>query len=215
VSQIPVSGFRPDVMDFDWHTNGSRFIFPSFDKLYKVNYDGTGQQQIYQTTDGQFITKCAWSYDGSKIAIITNNINGYEAKIIILDGNGNFLETIFEGQTGAVGGLDWNITGDKLLYTHDVSGYQDSEFRQLDTRIFMYDFNDQSSTDFSELSSKPIGTIDLDPQFSPNDAQIIFTNTPNDLISVKSIHIINLDNEDEDEFPRELLIFNGEMPDYE
>src|SRR5690606_8795783 len=193
VSQIPVSGFRPDVMDFDWHTNGSRFIFPSFDKLYKVNYDGTGQQQIYQTTDGQFITKCVWSYDGSKIAIITNNINGYEAKIIILDGNGNFIETIFEGQTGAVRRLDWNVTGDKLLYTHDVSGYQDSEFRQLDTRIFVYDFNDQSSTDLSELSSKPIGTIDLDPQFSPNDAQIIFTNTPNDLISVKSIHIINLD----------------------
>lgn len=213
VSQIPISGFRPDMMDFDWHTNGSRFIFPSFDKLYKINYDGTGQQPIYQTADGHFITKCAWSYDGSKIAIITNDINGYQAKIIILDGNGNYLETIFENQSGAVGGLDWNITGDKLLYTHDISGYQDAQFRQLDTRILVYDFSDQSSLDISELSEKPSGTIDIDPQFSPNDAQIIFTNTPNDLISVKSVYLVDLDNAEE--LARELLIFNGEMPDYE
>lgn len=212
VSQAPVHGFRPDVMDFDWNTNGNRFIFPSFDKLYRVNYDGTGQQQIYQTADGQFITKCAWSYDGSKIAIVTNNINGYQAKIIILDANGNLLETIFEGQQGAVGGLDWSITGDRLLYTYDVSGYEDSNYRQLDSRIFIYNFADQTSTDFSELSEKPLGTIDVDPQFSPNDAEIIFTNTPNDLISVKSVYIVDLNDE---ELTRNLVLYNAEMIDYE
>ena len=212
VSQVPISGFRPDVMDFDWHTSGNRFIFPSFDKLYKVNYDGTGQQQIYQTADGHFITKCAWSYDGSKIAIVTNNINGYEAKIIILDGNGNLLETIFEGQNGAVGGLDWSITGDRLLYTYDISGYQDANFRQIDTRIFIYNFSDQTSTDLSELSEKPIGMIDVDPQFSPNDAEVIFTTTPNDLISVKSIYKIDLNDE---EYTRTLVLHNAEMIDYE
>ncbi|NLN32627.1 MAG: hypothetical protein GX159_03410 [Flavobacteriaceae bacterium] len=212
ISQVPVNGFRPDVMDFDWNTNGSQFIFPSFDKLYKVNYDGTGQHQIFQTPDGQFITKCAWSYDGSRIAIVTNNNNGYNAKISILDGNGNFIETIFDGQQGAVGGLDWSITGDRLLYTHDVSGFETSNYRQLDTRIFIYNFNDQTSTDFSTLSDKPIGTIDVDPQFSPNDAEIIFTNTANDLISVKSIYIVDLNDA---EYTRNLVLFNAEMIDYE
>lgn len=212
VSQAPVNGFRPDIMDFDWNTTGSQFIFPSFDKLYKVNYDGTGQTQIYQTTDGQFITKCSWSYDGSKIAIVTNNINGYDAKIIILSGNGSFLETIFEGHLGAVGGLDWSITGDRLLFTHDVSGYQDADYRQLDSHIMVYNFNDQITTDISLLSEKPIGTIDIDPQFSPNDAEIIFTNTPNDLFSVKSIYIIDLNDDD---FERTLVLHNAEMVDYE
>ena len=212
VSQAPVNGFRPDIMDFDWNTTGSQFIFPSFDKLYKVNYDGTGQTQIYQTTDGQFITKCSWSYDGSKIAIVTNNINGYDAKIIILSGNGSFLETIFEGHLGAVGGLDWSITGDRLLFTHDVSGYQDADYRQLDSHIMVYNFNDQITTDISLLSEKPIGTIDIDPQFSPNDAEIIFTNTPNDLFSVKSIYIIDLNDDD---FERTLILHNAEMVDYE
>ena len=212
VSQAPVHGFRPDVMDFDWNTNGSRFIFPSFDKLYRINYDGTGQTQIYQTADGQFITKCAWNYDGSKIAIVTNNINGYDAKIIILDGNGGFLQTIFEGSLGAVGGLDWSITGDRLLYTHDVSGYQDADYRQLDTHIFIYNFSDQTSTDLSELSEKPIGVIDVDPQFSPNDAEVVFTSTPNDLISIKSVYIIDLNDV---EFTRTLVLHNAEMIDYE
>ena len=212
VSQAPVNGFRPDIMDFDWNTTGSQFIFPSFDKLYKVNYDGTGQTQIYQTTDGQFITKCSWSYDGSKIAIVTNNINGYDAKIIILSGNGSFLETIFEGHLGAVGGLDWSITGDRLLFTHDVSGYQDADYRQLDSHIMVYNFSDQITTDISLLSEKPIGTIDIDPQFSPNDAEIIFTNTPNDLFSVKSIYIIDLNDDD---FERTLVLHNAEMVDYE
>ena len=212
VSQAPVNGFRPDIMDFDWNTTGSQFIFPSFDKLYKVNYDGTGQTQIYQTTDGQFITKCSWSYDGSKIAIVTNNINGYDAKIIILSGNGSFLETIFEGHLGAVGGLDWSITGDRLLFTHDISGYQDADYRQLDSHIMVYNFNDQITTDISLLSEKPIGTIDIDPQFSPNDAEIIFTNTPNDLFSVKSIYIIDLNDDD---FERTLVLHNAEMVDYE
>jgi len=212
VSQAPVNGFRPDIMDFDWNTNGSQFIFPSFDKLYKINYDGTGQTQIYQTPDGQFITKCSWNYDGSKIAIVTNNINGYDAKITILDGNGNFLETIFEGHLGAVGGLDWSITGDRLLFTHDISGYQDADYRQLDTHIMVYNFSDQVTTNISEISEKPIGTIDIDPQFSPNDAEIIFTNTPNDLFSVKSIYIIDLNDDD---FERTLVLHNAEMVDYE
>lgn len=211
VSQLPINGFRPDVLDYAWSINGSRFLFPSFEKLYKVNADGTGTQQIYMTPDGQFITKIAWSYDASKIAIVTNDINGYNAKISILDGNGNFLETIFENQLGAVGGLDFNITGDKLLYTYDVSGYQDPQYRQLDTRIFVYDLVSDTATDYSELSEKPSGTIDIDARFAPNDASIIFTNTANDMISVKSIYSIDLDEPE----TRNLIIFGGEMPDYE
>jgi Tol biopolymer transport system component len=85
ISQTPVNGFRSDQLSYAWKLDGSEFIFPSFDKLYKINSNGTGQTQIYQTADGHFISKCAWSNDGSKIAITTNNINGYQAKIIILD----------------------------------------------------------------------------------------------------------------------------------
>lgn len=210
ISQVPLNGFRSNYLDFAWHKDGSKLIFPSFDILYMVNNDGTGQNLIYQTPNGHFITKCAWSYDGSKIAIVTNDIYGYQAKIHILSSAGNHIETIFENQNGAVGGLDWNITGDKLLFTHDVSGYQDNEYRQLDTRIFIYNFNNSSVEDFSDLSEKPIGTIDIDPKFTPDDSGIIFTNTSNDLISIHSIYMINFDHPE----TRELILFNAQMPDY-
>lgn len=210
ISQVPITGFRSQYLDFDWNQAGNQILFPSLDKLYRVNHDGTGQTQIYQTADGSFITKVSWSYDGSKIALVTNDNSGYNAKIIIIDSQGNFIDTIFENEQGAVGGLDWNITGDKLLYTHDVSGFQNWEYRQLDTHIFIYDFNDGSSLDISLESEKPDGTLDLDPQFAPNDAGILFTNTSNDLISVKNVYFIDL-NEPED---RELVIENAEMPDF-
>lgn len=210
ISQVPLNGFRSNYLDFAWHKDGSKFIFPSFDVLYMVNSDGTGQHQIYQTPDGHFITKCAWSYDGSKIAIVTNDIYGYQAKIHILSSTGAHIETIFENQNGAVGGLDWNITGDKLLFTHDVSGYQDNEYRQLDTRILIYNFSDSSIEDFSQLSEKPTGTIDIDPTFTPDDSGIIFTNTSNDLLSTHSIYMIKFDEPES----RELILFDAQMPDY-
>lgn len=210
ISQTPVNGFRSDQLSYAWKADGSEFIFPSFDKLYKINSNGTGQTQIYQTTDGHFISKCAWSNDGSKIAITTNNINGYQAKIIILDANGNVLQTIFQGNTGAVGGLDFDATGTKLLYTHDVSGNEDWQYRQLDTRIFVYDFNSNTHKDISFVSLKPMGTVDIDPMFSPNSSEIIFTSTSNDMISQRNIYKINLNDDD----VRDLIISNAEMVDF-
>ena len=62
----------------------------------------------------------------------------------------------------------------------------------------------------SEATGKPIGTVDIDPMFSPNSAEIIFTNTSNDLISQKDIYTINLNDN-----RRELVISNAEMVNYQ
>lgn len=211
INQVPITGFRNKLLDFSWSTDGSKFIFPTLNKLYKVNADGTGQEMIYQSTTNAYITKCAWSYDSSKIAIVTNNNNGYNGKIEILNANGDYIETIFQNQPGAIGGIDWNITGDKLVYTYDVSGYQSTDYRQLDKDIFIYDFNEEESTNISEISSKPDGTNDANPRFSPNDAQLIFTNSSNALFSERSVQSIEIANADSE---RPVLISNAEMPDY-
>lgn len=209
ISQTPINGFKIEHLSFAWNKDGSELIFPSFDKLYKVNANGTGQTQIYQTLNGHFISKCAWSNDGSKIAIITNDINGYQAKIIILDRNGNYIDTILENKQGAIGGLDFDATGSRLVYTHDVSGNQDWQYRQIDARIFIYNFNNNTHTDLSSISLKPVGTIDIDPIFSPNSAEIFFTSTSNDNISVRNIYKIDLNDDD----VRTLIINNAEMVD--
>lgn len=214
VTQIPVAGFNQNELDFSWNTTGSMFLYSNFDKLYKINKDGTGQQLVYTTPDGSLISEVDWSYDNTKIAIKTNNFNGYNTKILIIDMLGNVLQNVFSSATGATGGLNFSVDGQKLLYTHDVSGYQDANYRQLDSHIFIYNLVNNTITDASLQSDKPIGTNDLDPRFSPNNAQIIFVNTSNDNISQKNIFLIDLNNTGVD-FTRAILFSNGEMPDFE
>lgn len=214
VTQIPVAGFNQNELDFSWNTSGSAFIYSNFDKLYRINKDGTGQQLIYTTPDGSLISEVDWSYDNSKIAVKTNNFSGYNTKIFIIDMLGNVLQNVISFSTGASGGLNFSVDGQKLLYTHDVSGYQDSNYRQLDSHVFMYTLATNSILDITADSDRPNGTNDLDPRFSPNNSQIILMNTSNDNISQKNVVVIDLNNLMID-FTRTILFANGEMPDYE
>ena len=213
VTKIPLAGFNNLELDYSWSTNGEKFIYPNFDKLYKINKDGSGQELLYTTDDGSLISECDWSYDGSKIALKTNDFNGYHTKIIIIDMLGNTLKTILEDAPGASGGLNFSVDGKYLVYSHDISGYEDSNYRQLDSHIFIYNLTDDSTRDLSAESEKSNGTNDLDPRFSPNNSQIIFTNTSNDGISLRTIMVINITSDEESD--RSELFTNGEMPDYE
>lgn len=214
VTQIPIAGFNQDELDYSWNSTGSAFIYSNFDKLYKINKDGTGLQLIYSTPDGSLITEVDWSYDNAKIALKTNNFAGYNTKIFIIDMLGNIMKTVLSGTNGASGGINFSVDGTKLLYTHDVSSYQDANYRQLDSHIFLYDLTTNTQHDISLESSKPLGTNDLDARFSPNDSQIIVMNTSNDYISQKNIQIIDLSSTLLN-MGRTTLFSNGQMPDYE
>ena len=67
---------------------------------------------------------------------------------------------------------------------YDISGYEDASYRQLDTHLFIYNFTTTNTTDISV--NKTAGSNDLDPRFTPNEAQIIMVNTSNDGISEKT-----------------------------
>jgi hypothetical protein len=58
-----------DFINYSWNTSGSQIIYPYFDKLYRINNDGSGLTKIYQTSNGKFISECDWSNDGAKIAL--------------------------------------------------------------------------------------------------------------------------------------------------
>lgn len=214
VTKIPIGGFNSKELDYSWNQGGTQLIYGSFDKLYKINKDGTGTTLIYTAPAGEFITECDWSYDEAKIAVKTNNINGYNSNIRILDMVGNVLTTIVNNSIGAVGGINFSVDGKKFIFCQDVSNYQDSSYRQLDTRIFLYEFTTSTITDLSDLSKKTLGTNDLDPRFSPNNAEIIFTNTSNDGISTKNIQKISLDLSLQN-LQRTTLFTNAEMPDWQ
>lgn len=216
VTTVPVAGFNTYEVDFAWSTNGKEIIYSNFNKLYRINKDGSGLTQVYTTPDGSMISECDWSYDGSKIAIKTNDYSGYNANIYVIDMMGNVLKTVLSGSAGAAGGLNFSVDGQLLLFTRDLSGYQDGSgnYRQLDSHIFIYNLTSNAISDISSESEKALGTNDLDPRFSPNNAQVIFMNTSNDNISQRNVIVIDL-NSSMTDLSRATLFSNGEMPDYE
>lgn len=215
VTQIPLAGFNNNELDYSWNANGSEIIYANYNKLYRVNKDGSGTTLVYTTQDGSFISETAWSSDGSKIVLKTNNVDGYNTKIFMIDIMGNLQATILENTNGAAGGLDISVDGTKILYTRDVSGFQNSTYRQLDTHIFIYNITTGLSQDISSSSQIPAGFIDLDPRFSPNEAEVIFTHTSNDGTSRKDIYKISLSSDDQGNYSRTLLFENAWMPDWE
>lgn len=216
VTTVPVAGFNNQEIDFAWSTNGQEFLYSNFNKLYRINKDGSGLALVYTTPDGSMISECDWSYDGNKIALKTNDYNGYNTKIYVIDMMGNVLKTVLTGSSGASGGLNFSVDGQLLLYTRDVSGYQDisGNYRQLDSHIFIYNLTTNVINDISTVSDKPMGTNDLDPRFSPNNAQVILMNTSNDNISQRNVVVIDL-NSSLTDLTRTTLFSNAEMPDYE
>ncbi len=210
-SSVPVAGFNLNELDFSWSPNGDKLIYPYFDKLYSINKDGSGLQEVYQTADSSWISECDWSSDGSKIAIKTNNANGYNGAIMVIDVNGNVLDTVVSNVQGALGGVNLSVSGGKILFTRDVSDYQATNYRQLDTRMFIYDFSSATLKDVSLDTEKQAGKNDLDPRFSPSEAEIIFVNTSNDGISVRNIMRLSID----DTTSRKILFSDATMPDWE
>jgi hypothetical protein len=207
-SSIPVAGFNYDYMNFSWNANGSQIIYPYFDKLYRINRDGSGLTMIFQTPNGKFISECDWSINGSVIALKVNDNNGYNVEIYTISSVGAILNTILSGVTGAAGGLHLSVDNQKLIFTRDVSGFESGDYRQLDSRIFMHNFTTNITSELT--TQRPSGTNDLDVRFSPNEADIIFVNTSNDGLSARNVvkYSIGATNS------RAILYTNATMPDW-
>ncbi|WP_310555463.1 carboxypeptidase regulatory-like domain-containing protein [Flavobacterium sp.] len=207
-NSVPITGFNLDYINFSWSGNGSQIIYPYFDKLYKINADGSGLSQIYQTVGGKFISECDWSIDGSLIALKLNDVNGYNAEIIVINASGMFVKTVINGVNGAISGLHFSVNNEKLLFTRDITGFQSSDYRMLDSNIFLHNLVLNTTTQLNV--GKLAGTNDLDVRFSPNEAEIFFVNTSNDGVSTRYIQKSGISVSTS----RSTLYTNATMPDW-
>ncbi|CAH0336385.1 hypothetical protein FVB9288_02077 [Flavobacterium sp. CECT 9288] len=211
-NSIPIAGFNSDFINFSWNASGSQLIYPYFDKLYKINADGSGLTKIYQTTNGKFISECDWSNDGTKIALKVNDASGYNTEIFVINAIGTVINQVLSGTQGATGGLNFSVNGQRLLFTRDVSGFEDANYRQLDTKVFQCTLSSNLITDIG--LEKPLGTLDLDVRYAPNEAELILMNTSNDGLSIKNI-IKYTPATNNVGGSRTLLFSNASMPDWE
>lgn len=206
-SSVRPNGFNLNEITIDWPANSNKIYFANLNKLYRIGSDGQGLELVYQTTDGSLISEMSVNESRNIIALKTNNLDGYDVKVFTIDFNGNTIAILFSDQPGAVSGLDMSVSTQKIIYSYDITGSESPDYRRWDSRVFIYDM---SALETIELSNgKEAGTNDLEPSFSPNEASIIFTNTSNDGISQKNIHIQGVDGRG-----RDLIQTNAFMPDW-
>ncbi|MEP3967505.1 MAG: hypothetical protein ABJM08_00745 [Nonlabens sp.] len=205
-TQVPVAGFNLEEIDISWSSDGAKIYYPSQDKLYSVNLDGTGTTMVYQST-GNLVTEV--DVNGSLIAIKTNDLSGYNCEILLINTTGALVDTVLTGLNGAVGGLDLSADNSRILYTRDITGFENSAYRQLNTQAFIYNLN--TMVELGVSFNKDPGTNDLDARFSPTESKIIVYNQDNDGITQGTLQVLEVDTID----TREDIFTNGLMPDWE
>jgi len=212
-SSIPVNSINNKRVGYSWSNDGSFLLYPNLDKLYKISATGEGKEIVYDAPQGRFIMNAMVSADNSVIVLHTTDVNGYNAEIFTIDFNGNRKKTIVSNVMGSLGGLDINVTNSLVLYTRDVSGFESNEDRELNTKIFIY--NLQNDSEVSLSGGKDNGTNDTDPRFSPDEAGIIFVNSSNAINANKAIYTLRFDENLVPTQERTILIDNAFMPDWE
>ena len=72
-----------------------------------------------------------------------------------------------------------------MVYSRDITGFESFDYRQLDSRIFQYDFTTDTATEVNV--QKPAGFNDFEVRYAPNEAELLFVSTSNDGISARNI----------------------------
>lgn len=206
VTNIPISGINPLELDFAWSPDGNKLLYMNNDRLFTINKDGSGLTQVATAPSGKFFAAADWTEQGDQMIVRVTGSNAYDSEIFLLDENTGMTKLV-EDEAGKTGNPVFSLDGTKIIYTHDIAFFENLEGRQLNSHILMMDLTTGHVTDLS--ITKPGGTNDLDPRFTPNGAQVIFTNTDNDGISVRNIYKVDLDGEN-----RELIAENAEMVDW-
>ena len=208
ISPLPIVGHHNPGYGFCWSPNGKEVLFCHYDKLYKINKDGSGLFKLATAPNGRHYVFCNWSSISNKIVVQTRGINIYDSEIYQLDANGTNPELIIDNTNGCSEHPSFSHDGKKILYTHDTSGVNAMNGRQLDSRILLYDIETGETSDLSG-SNKLNGTNDLQPSFSPNGSKIIFVNTPNTENGQKNIFVMDTYGNN-----RELYFENAEFPEW-
>jgi TolB protein len=212
VTTTGVTGYGNYGVGFCWSPNGSNLLYAYNDKLYKINSDGSGLTLIAAAPAERNFRDCSYSPDGSKIVALTVGSNIYDSEIYTMNSDGSNMSLVIANSPGATASPSFSVDGQKILYTHDVSGYQDNSGRQLDAHIFEYNISTKDTVDLSTY--KPDGTNDLNPRYSPNGAYVIFDNGSNTLNSQKDIWILSDKGIFTNGTNRQKILSNGIMPDW-
>jgi len=208
VTNLPVVGYHNNGIGFCWSPDGGKIIYANYEKLYKIDQFGANLTQIATAPVGRHFRETDWSAVNNKIVVLTIGANPYDSEIYLMDSNGSNMVLFFSNIPGSLEYPSFSVDGNSIMFTRDISGFESPEGRQLNSHVFIVTINGSDTTDVS--INKPAGTNDLQPRFSPDGSQIIFTNSSNVLGSLSDIWIMDVDGNN-----RIKLFDNAIMPEWD
>ncbi|GAB4328292.1 MAG: hypothetical protein Kow0037_02490 [Calditrichia bacterium] len=208
VTQVPVTGYHNYGMGFCWSPDGTRLLYSHYEKLYRIDVNGTDMTQIATAPAGRHFREVDWSPVDDKIVALTIGSWFYDSEIYLMDSDGGNMTQLIPNWAGAIESPSFSPDGRKIIFSYDVSGIETGDNRQLDTHIIILDIASGDTVDISQ--NKPEGTNDSNPRFSPDGSKVIFCNYPNNEPDSRSIWIMNLSGAN-----RKKIISRGTMPDWE
>ncbi len=209
---IPVGGFRAEELEFSWAQDGGALYYPSFDKLYKINVDGSGSgPPIYTTPDGSLISEVKIAqFDEDVILLKTNNFEGYEVKIYTYNLETEMEEhVILENVPGAALSIDISADGERVLYSRDIDEAENPIYRIFNSRMFIHDI--PLNTTEMVQTDVLVGQNDYHCQFSPSEGAVIFTRVYNNINAIPSVFYTPIGQNEIDK----QLFEPGFFPDWE
>ena len=219
VTTIPVSGLMPSDLSFCWSPDGTQLLYPSNNKLYVVQADGSGNgsRPISQAPIGRTFAGCDWTAQGDRIIARTTGAGIYDNRFIVMSSQGKDTTTVFSKTSYRIGNPVFSVNGDKALFSYDLVAFQNEQGRQLNAIIGFISVaatTPKGLRDPQPVSAtgavKQAGTNDLEPRLSPNGAKIIFSNVSNTGTGECTIMTVDFDGQTGQN--RTVLIKGGEMP---
>lgn len=207
ISPLPVDGNHHSGEGFSWSPTGDQVLFCHYDKLYRINKDGSGLFTVSTAPAGRNYVFVDWSERAGKIVIQTRGVNIYDSEIYLMNPDGTSMTRIVDNLNGRTESPTFSSDGKYVVYTHDNANVNDPYGRMFDSRLYKYDIATGSKTEIS--GTKPNGTNDLQPRVSPDGSKIIFVNTSNTGTGQKDIYVLDLATGN-----RELYFENAEMPEW-
>ncbi len=207
ITNLAVTGYNNIGIGFSWAPDGGSLIYSHYNKLYRINNDGSNLTEIATAPADRHFRECEFSPLADKIVVETIGVNVYDNEIYIMNSNGTNMQMVVGNLSGIVERPSFSPDGKSILFTNDVSGFESATGRQLNSHMFLKRLADSVVTDVS--FKKNDGTNDTNPRFSPDGGSIIFNNALNDGSSEPDIFIIDINGEN-----RHKIISAGLMPDW-